>query len=351
MRRVIFAIPGDLSTLTGGYGYDRRIIEHLPACGIEPVHCELAASYPFPTAADQQQSVASIARDRRGDVVMIDGLAFGAMSAEVVRGIGAPLVALVHHPVGLEAGLSRQDAERLVATERAALALADHVVVTSSATRATLLADFGVAPDRISVAEPGTDRAGRARGSGSTTFNIITVGAVVPRKGYDMLVAAVERLRDLDWRLRIVGSTRRDAAFAAALQSQIEASGLGSRIELVGECNAAQLEPLYQSSDIYAMSSHYEGYGMALAEALARGLAIVTTTGGAAADTAPDDAALKVAPGDPQAFADALRRLMTDADLRHRLSDNAWRAAGGLPRWEDAARIVADVVKQVGGRA
>lgn len=350
MRRLVFAIPGDLSTLTGGYGYDRRIIEHLPACGIEPVHCELPGSYPFPSEADQKESVSRIARDRRADVVMIDGLAFGAMTEDVVRRIGSPLVALVHHPVGLEAGLSAQDAQRLIATERAALALADHVVVTSQATRATLVSDFAIAPQHISVAEPGTDRAARAKGSGSTTFNIITVGAVVPRKGYDMLVSALEQIRDLDWRLRIVGSHARDADFTASLRAQIARSGLSGRIELVGECNAAQLEPLYQASDIYAMSSHYEGYGMALAEALARGLAIVTTTGGAAADTAPDDAAMKVPPGDSAAFADALRRMMRDAALRRKYADNAWRAADHLPRWEDAAGIIAEVVKQVGAR-
>jgi glycosyltransferase involved in cell wall biosynthesis len=350
MRRLIFAIPGDVSTLTGGYGYDRRIIEHLPACGIEPVHCELPGSYPFPSEADQLESISRIARDRGGDVVMIDGLAFGAMPADVVRRIGSPLVALVHHPVGLEAGLNARDAQRLIATERAALALADHVVVTSQATRATLVSDFAIAPQCISVAEPGTDRAARAKGSGSATFNIITVGALVPRKGYDMLVSALEQIRDLDWRLRIVGSHARDAGFTASLREQIEKCGLSARIELVGECNAAQLEPLYQASDIYAMSSHYEGYGMALAEALARGLAIVTTTGGAAADTAPDDAALKVPPGDPKAFADALRRLMFDAGLRRRVSDQAWRAAEHLPKWEDAARIIAAAAEKVGAR-
>ena len=90
---------------------------------------------------------------------------------------------------------------------------------------------------------------------------------------------------------------------------------------------------------------------MALAEGLGRGLPIVTTTGGAAADTVPDDAAIKVPPGDPVAFGDALRRVMSDVALRRKLSDHAWRAADSLPRWEDAARIVAGAVEQVARRA
>ena len=75
MRRAIFAIPGDLATLTGGYGYDRQIIAHLPACGVEVDHRQLAASYPFPTPADLAASIETIRRNRDDNVVIIDGLA------------------------------------------------------------------------------------------------------------------------------------------------------------------------------------------------------------------------------------------------------------------------------------
>ena len=95
------------------------------------------------------------------------------------------------------------------------------------------------------------------------------------------------------------------------------------------------------------MASLYEGYGMALAEAMACGLPIVCTSGGAAADTVPDCAAIKVPPGDARALTLAIQRLLDDRELRQRMAQAAWSAGQKLPRWEDTARIVAGVIAEV----
>jgi glycosyltransferase involved in cell wall biosynthesis len=96
------------------------------------------------------------------------------------------------------------------------------------------------------------------------------------------------------------------------------------------------------------MPSLYEGYGMALAEAMAHGLPIVSTTGGAAAETVPENAALKVPAGNEAALAAAIGRLLADPGLRARLADASFAAGQKLPRWEDTARIIAGVIKGVG---
>jgi glycosyltransferase involved in cell wall biosynthesis len=124
-------------------------------------------------------------------------------------------------------------------------------------------------------------------------------------------------------------------------------AGLDGQITLLGAVDDDRLQTLYSAADLFVLASRYEGYGMVLTEAMTRGLPIVCTTGGAAAETVPDGAALKVEPGDARALMWQLGRAIEDQKLRRSLADAAWAAAGGLPTWEDTARRIAAAVKGV----
>jgi glycosyltransferase involved in cell wall biosynthesis len=347
MTAAAFAIPGDIDLPTGGYTYDRRVLALLAGHDIAARHVELPGSFPAPTDADLAQTERQLTDIAPSTVLVIDGLAYGAMPSDLIRRIRAPIVTLVHHPLCLEAGLSEPRRQELYTTETAALALARRIITTSRTTARTLVSDFRLTEAAITVAEPGTDPAPRATGTGKP-IHLIAVGAVVPRKGYDILVRALTTLEDRDWRLTIAGPMDRSAEALANLQTAIQATGwLSDRITLVGPLGADALDRLYGEADLFVMPSLYEGYGMALAEAMARGLPIVSTTGGAAAETVPGTAAIKVPPGDEAALAAAVRRVLTDADLRARMADASWAAGQKLPRWEDTARIIAGVIKGV----
>ncbi len=349
--RIIFAAPGDLSACTGGYAYDRAVIAALPEFNVEVAHVALNGSFPFPSEAEVREAARAInAALAPRDVALIDGLAYGALPQDAIRAIAAPVLALCHHPLGLEQGLDPARAAALLRSETAALALAAHIIVTSAHTRKTLIEDFGVAPSRVTIALPGTAPASRATRSGAVGSDgetiLLAVGSIIARKGFDLLVEALTGLQALDWRLRLVGGAPAPET-ANALARLIEARGLGARIDWLGEVSAEALDGIYDSSDIFVSSSLYEGYGMALAEALARGLPIVTTTGGACADTAPDGAALKVAPGDVDALREALRRMIEDRDLRRDLSEASWRAGQQLPSWRDTARTIGRAARAI----
>lgn len=348
MTTVVFAIPGDLNLPTGGYTYDRRVLALLPRLGVTARHLELPAGYPAPTAADLDATARAFAATPKDAVLMVDGLAYGAMPTDVIKQASCPIIALVHHPLCLETGLTDARTAELRASETAALALAQRVIVTSRTTAQTLIEGFAVLPDKLTIAEPGTDPAPRAPGS-SGTLQLLAVGSVVPRKAYDILVRALERVATaVPWELTIAGATDRSPETTAALAAQIEASPLASRIRMIGGLSESALADVYARSDVLVLSSLYEGYGMVLTEALARGLPIVTTTGGAAAETVPDAAALKVPPADVDALARALERIIADAALRRRLSDAAWAfAQTSLPRWQDTAARVAAVIREL----
>jgi glycosyltransferase involved in cell wall biosynthesis len=346
--RAVFAIPGDLASMTGGYAYDREIIARAPKFGVVIDHLALPANFPLPDADDLRETARLLKQVPEDVVLYIDGLAFGAFTPDLLAAIGQKIVVHVHHPLALETGLSEARMAAFRTSERIALVRAAHVIVPSGATRAVLVADYGVPAERITIALPGTDRAPRAPRRGGTP-QILAVGSVVPRKAYGIFVAALAMCRDLDWSATIAGSLVRAPEHVEALRDMIAREDLEARIRLAGEVDPPTLEALYQASDVFVLSSHYEGYGMVLAEAMIRGLPIVTTTGGAAADTVPDGAALKVPPGDVYELACALRRMIARPAFRAKMADASFAAGQDLPDWDDTARIVADVLVQVAG--
>jgi glycosyltransferase involved in cell wall biosynthesis len=254
------------------------------------------------------------------------------------------LIALVHHPLAEETGLSEERAAALRASERRALAAARQVIVTSRYT-AGLVAGLGVAPECISVVEPGTDPAPLARGSGGSTLNLLCVASLTHRKGHAVLLDALAELKDRDWQLTCAGSLSQSPATADALQEQIARLGLGGRVALAGEVSNAALADLYHSADLFVLATRFEGYGMALAEALSRGLPVVSTRTGAVTETVPNEAGLLVPPNEPWALAAALAGIMDDCGLRSRLAQGARTARSRLSNWKVAARHMAEILR------
>lgn len=346
--RVHFAIPGVLESPTGGYGYDRALIAHLPAQGWEAVHLPLPGGFPLPPPEALEAAGAALAALPDGAVVLADGLAFGAMDRAAAReATRLRLVALVHHPLADETGMPAAEAARLAGTEMRALAAARAVICTSRVTARRLAEGFGVSEDRLTVAEPGTAPGWRAPGAGNPPV-ILSVGALTPRKGHDVLIAALAGLTALPWRARIVGPSP-DPATAAALAAQIAAAGLQGRVTLAGP--VANIAAEYVAADIFALATRHEGYGMAFAEALAHGLPVAGTAVGPVAGFVPSAAGRLVAPDDVAALRAALAELLADPQARTATAAAAWEAGQRLPRWDDTAGAVARVLDRVAAEA
>jgi len=333
----VFIVPGSLGRLTGGFVYDRRIAEALAALGTPPQVVELPERFPFPDAETLEAATAAFARVPGGAPVLVDGLALGALPALAERHGGRlRLIALVHHPLAEETGLCTAQQACLRAQESQALAVVRGVICTSPHTGRSL-PGYGVPAARIRVVPPGTDPAPLACGSGGLgPLRLLCVASLTPRKGHLVLLEALARLTGRDWHLTCVGDGRRAPEHAGDVRRAIADLGLGTRVTLAGEIPPEQLEPFYAQSDLFVLASHHEGYGMVLSEALARGLPVVSTWAGAIPDTVPPDAGRLVPPGNAAALANALRRLLDDADARGRLAQGAARARAGLPSWQDA---------------
>ena len=342
MRQIAFGVPGDLATATGGYVYDRRIITELRQLGWLVSALNLGEGYPWPSQATRAVAQAQLESVPDNDPIIIDGLAFGVLPDVAFKlRERHPLVALVHLPLALEVGLSAQQTALLRESERAALQSAARVIVTSNTTARHLVAHYGVISELVVVAPPGVDRAPMARGSSNSVVQLLSIGAVVPGKGFDLLVRALATLSELPWRLWIVGDRTRDVGTVAALDDAIARFGLAERIKMFGSVGRRRLEEFFDGADLFVLASRYESYGMAYTEAIAHGLPIIGTTAGAIPETIPAGAGLLVPPDDQDALAFALRCLIEGPEERLKIAAGARRAICQLPNWVDAARAFA----------
>lgn len=334
---ISFAIPGNLDLPTGGYAYGRRILSEWKKMGIASKVIPLCGSFPSPTDAALEQSAAALSG---AGPFLIDGLAYGAFSEGLAKTIGPKSIALVHHPLCDEQGLSASATMFLEQRERTALRSAAGVIATSPMTARDLSERFGVSA--VTIAIPGTDPAPRAP-IAATTPNILSVGTVTPRKGYGLLVDALKACGDLDWTCEIVGADDRDKTETTRIHAVIEAASLTDRITLRGTID--DVGACYMTADLFVSSSLHEGYGMAVVEAMAHGVPVITSTAGALKETAP--VAKLIEPGDADALATALRPLIADRAARQKLGAQCRTFAESLPGWDETARRVAQAVDKI----
>jgi glycosyltransferase involved in cell wall biosynthesis len=330
-------VPGPFDAISGGYIYDRRLVEGLRALGEDVRVVELPGRHPAPDEAAEAGARAALAAVPPGARIVIDGLGLPAFLplAQDLAARGA--VALIHHPTALEHGA--EDATRTVlrSKERALFAACARLVCTSPLTARRVAEDFSVDPARIGVVEPGTDEAPRAGGSGGPGCAILSVGTLVPRKGHDVLLKALALLTDLEWSLTIAGDDRRDPPHAHGLRALAEELGIAARIAFAGEVEGDALEALYHRADLFALATRWEGYGMAAAEAMARGLPLAITAGGAIAEVVAPGSAIISPVDDVASLSKGMRRPIFDAELRAEMAEAAWQGGQRLPRWTDRA--------------
>jgi glycosyltransferase involved in cell wall biosynthesis len=335
---VSLIVPAPFDAVSGGYEYDRRIVAGLREAGHEVRVVELPGTHPLTDEWARDATCAAWDRIPADSRPIIDGLALPAFAGLDDALAARNAVGLVHHPTSLETGFSETDRAALLAIEKRLLPKLSGIIVTSEATAAQLAADFGVDRERINVIVPGTDDAPRSPGSGGSTCRILSIGTLIPRKGHDVLLRALARLFDLDWHLTIVGSPGRDPVHAHALTALVDELEIAKRVRFAGELTGAPLEALWREADLFALATYYEGYGMAIAEALKRGVPVAVCDGGAAGKLVTAESGVVCPVGDRVNLSKALRRLIFGSDMRHTMADAAWQVGQSLPNWQTQAR-------------
>ncbi|WP_304526121.1 glycosyltransferase family 4 protein [Halomonas sp. I5-271120] len=342
-------VAGDPDQLTGSYVYDARIAEALRERGWEVVVEGLAGRFPTPDQQATESLERALTRQPEGARVVLDAMVMAGLPEVVARHANLlELTALMHHPLADETGLSDIQRESFRVSETLALRAVHRVIATSTFT-AERLADFGVLKSRLHVVEPGVTPVPLANSvdrcvDGTEPARLLCVASLTPRKGYEVLIEALSELSDLNWQCDCIGGLELDPDHASRVEAMIEAKGLGELVYLLGTRSPEALSSYYADADLFVLPSYYEGYGMVVTEALARGLPVITTTGGALRHTLPEGAGMAVEPGDAKALATALRRWFEDGELRAQLRKGAVEARRQQQDWHNAAQAFAEAL-------
>jgi glycosyltransferase involved in cell wall biosynthesis len=326
-RRITFIVPGSIETRTGGYEYDRRIIEQLRARRWIVDVWEIDKGAALPPLRD-------------GGVVVVDGLTLDSISDAEDTGRRLKLVLIVHMP-----GASGIDEGPVLKAARA-------IVVTGPGAKRAIVAG-GVDTEWVTIVEPGTmrvpdDLLGRPtrNESGSGIVRFLSVGNVTEGKGHDRLVSALRLMSERNWHLTIVGSLSRDPAAAAGLRGLIRELALEDRIDLTGELAMPALRRHFLFSDAFVLATLHETYGMAVAEAIASQLPVVSTSVGEIPKIVGDGGII-VPADDVGALAAALKRFLNEPALRVALRAGARRARERLSTWDHAGDEMSALLERV----
>jgi glycosyltransferase involved in cell wall biosynthesis len=350
VRDVYVVVPDgidDPARPSGGNTYDRHLCRELGSHGWSTHERAIAGFWGRPGATSFAALEGTLRQIPDDAVVLIDGLvASNAPGVLVPQASRLRLIVLVHMPLG-----HRPPDDCTRRRERAILDTATATVTTSAWTRRRLIELYGLAAHRVHVAEAGAPAAEPASGTGAGEA-LLCVGAVVPEKGYDILLEALESISALSWHCTCVGSLDRDPAFVESLRRRSLDRGLGERVSFPGPRTGTDLDRSYASADLLVHASRAETYGLVVTEALARGLPVIAAEVGGLAEALGEGAdgarpGLLVAPEDPAALGDALSAWLGDAELRARLRRAAGERRESLPPWSTTASVVAGVLAEV----
>ncbi len=349
-RPVVLVTAGDPNQTTGGFIYNRRMLDALRGSGRSTVEIVLPA-WPFPLGAP----VLGLALSRvRPSVVVIDSIALTSsvwLLEWIRRRLEVRLVALMHTlPSALVPG-GRRWLTRLF--ERHLVHHVDRLVAVSPDLRNRLIA-MGASPEHSVVILPGRDglqTVPRSTTAGEAGCRALCVANWTPVKGIDVLIEAMTRAGDAI-QFDLVGEER-DPAYARQVRALIQRHRLGARIRIHGLLHGEALARQFATADVFVLPSRFEGFGIVCAEAMNAGLPVIATRVGSLPWVVGDGGIL-VPPGDAAALAATLTRIASDSTLRRCLGRAALERARELPTWHQSCqqfiRLIRDLLSARGRR-
>lgn len=344
-------IYGTLDIVSGGYLYDRLLVEHLHRQGDQVEIMSLPwRTYARRLGDNFSRSLYQRLRQSPLDLLLQDELNHPSLfwlNRRLRDQVRYPILSIVHHLRCSEARPPWQNRfYRWV--EQHYLTTVDGFIFNSQTTRAVVEKLAGVRRRSV-VAYPGGDRlcpgltseqiAERARQPGP--LRILFVGNLIPRKGLHILLAGLTRLPRESWRLEVVGSLTVAPTYAQSIQRQIVAADLTGQVTLSGSLSDADLAARMAQSHLLAVPSSYEGFGIIYLEGMGFGLPVIASTAGAASEIiTPGQDGFLVSPDDSGTLAQRAYELSQDRERLLQMSLAARRRYTAYPTWSESTERI-----------
>jgi glycosyltransferase involved in cell wall biosynthesis len=340
-------IYGSLDTVSGGYLYDRKLVEYLRAQGdtVEVI------SLPWRNYAAHLTDNLTHRLPTGLDILIQDELNHPSLIGANRADHPCPVISLVHHLRCSELRPAWQNRfYRII--ERTYLRLVDGFIFNSKTTQGVVNSLIGYGKPSI-VASPPTDRFGaaipedeiRAR-AGRSDLRILFLGNVIFRKGLHTLLEAISS-QPSAFRVDVVGGMTAEPHYAEKMRRQVMVDGLSSTVTFHGALDNEPLVEMYRQAHVIVVPSSYEGFGIVYLEGMGFGLPAIGCTLGAAGEviTHGEDGYL-IEPGDSRALAHHLSELAADRHLLLKLSLNAVKRHRTQPKWVETAESIRAFLRQ-----
>ena len=179
---IYFVYPGNINAKTGGYIYEKNILEYAKIRDINIRPIALSENYPFPTNNDIKYFLNILDKIDPGSKIIIDGLALEGMYSIFKKILTYNVIALIHHPLYLE--FKGQRSKKFLRLEKENFKKINKFIVTSKNTKNLLINEFKVIKNKISVVEPGIERLAKYNFKNNSKIHLLTCGSIINRKNY-----------------------------------------------------------------------------------------------------------------------------------------------------------------------
>lgn len=351
-------IYGQLSNLSGGYIYDRQLVEYLTSQGDEvqvismPWH-----DYPVRVADNLNFKLVNQLRAMKLDVLLQDELnhpSLFLLNRLIRKEIAYPIVSIVHH---LRSNEIHSTVEHWVYTlvEQAYLNSVDAFIFNSRTTSIAVQTMTGKLSKHV-IAYPGGDRLGKGmrlaeisqRSQSPGPIRLVFLGNLIPRKGLHTLLAAVSSIKETNWTLEVIGRLDADPLYAAEMQNLSKSLGITKRVLFRGQLNDAEVIETLHNSHLMIVPSSYEGFGIIYLEAMGFGVIPVATTAGAASEIIQHgENGYLMQPDNQGALASLIENLAENRARLEQVGVAARQHFSEFPTWQESAKKIREFLLEL----